>query len=628
MLSSLKLHSFLITSLLFNTIAFAKNTISIDNKNIIIPSALPTLEDAKAFAKNEIIVTFKKDSHIFENKILETIPSFNFNKNDFTNTPNMKIFNNKFKNEITKKFQKQSFKIKGYKKLGLMHLKSQKYTSKELMEYFRSDKMKQYVKSVSKNNIIIPTKANDEYYNKLWALENTGQNINNVTGTTDADIDAPEAWAKTKGEQNVIVAVLDTGIDYRHSDLQDNMWNGEANHGYDFAADNDGNNDDDPMPDVPYDENGHYHGTHVAGILGAVSDNANGVTGVAQHISIMSLKVFRPDGYGYTSDVLEALEYISEHIDNGDNIVAINASYGGYDGNQDDPLNQAIKELGEQGVLFCTAAGNESTNIDATPSYPASYDASNIIVVAASDQNDQLASFSNYGTNNVDISAPGTNILSTYPDNQYAYLQGTSMATPYISATVALIASLYSETTVQERKAMILKGVDKKESLTNKVYSAGRLNLNNALNIENAKEDAPIEEAQEITLPVANKGSNERKWKEVDLTNGPIKFTTKGNVIVELRENNVTIISSKKSSTLQLDIPNATLKINDKGDAIFNFQEKGINLKIDHSGTIKSDLLNLNEVILPKEAFPLGTAFDMNAQHINFTLPLTNNLIF
>ena len=418
--SSIVLRSMVAASLLFGTVEIVSAT------DIVKPKEFVKDTKAKKYAEKEVIVKFKDNADVFTNNTSEKRGKHSFH---FMGNATEK-FSNKFQTKMSRKFKSGRFKTKSYKKLSMMHLKSDDNSTEELLNYFKSADMKEYVESVSVNNIMEITSSNDSHYDKLWAIENTGQSVNGTSGTSDADMDVSEAWEKTTGDKDVIVAVLDTGVDYRHGDLKDNMWNGTLNHGYDFAGDEDGNNDDDPMPDTPYDENGHYHGTHVAGILGAVSDNANGVTGVAQHISIMSLKVFRPNGYGYTSDVLEALEYISEHIDNGDNIVAINASYGGYDGNQDDPLNQAIKKLGEQGVLFCTAAGNESTNIDATPSYPASYDASNIIVVAASDQNDQLASFSNYGTNNVDISAPGTNILSTYPDNQYAYLQGTSMATP------------------------------------------------------------------------------------------------------------------------------------------------------------------------------------------------------
>jgi len=490
MISSSKLRSLMVASLLFSTVpAFSAN-------DFIKTTPLPQLnEQNKSFAENELIVTFKKDVDIFENIEKNLAPSNFINDINGSIPDFMKEFNNKFKDKLDNDLGHKNFKAKGYKELGAMHIKSDKNSTEELIKYFKSDEMKEYVESVSKNNIIYLTSSNDSYYNQLWAIENNAQEINSKVGSKDADMDVVEAWSKTKGEQSIIVAVLDTGVDYTHSDLQDNMWNGEAKHGFDFAGDNDGNNDDDPMPDKPFNEQGHYHGTHVAGIIGAVGDNENGISGVAQHLSIMALKVFRPNGYGYTSDVLEALNYISERIDKGDNIVAINASYGGPGGSQDDAVNLAIKKLGEQGVLFCAAAGNTAKDIDVEPIYPASYDAPNIISVAASDQDDNLASFSNYGVKSVDVAAPGTNILSTYPDNNYAFMEGTSMATPNVTGTIALIASLYADSTVAQRKEMILNNVDVKSSLNKKVSTSGRININKTLNNE-----------QEVvnTAPIAN----------------------------------------------------------------------------------------------------------------------------
>ncbi len=348
------------------------------------------------------------------------------------------------------------------------------------------------IKSVEKNFAFKAFKSNDSYYEKLWAIENNAQTVNNTKGTKDADMDVDEAWKIETGDNDVVVAVLDTGVDYTHSDLSDNMWNGNANHGYDFAGDNDGNNDSDPMPDTPYDENGHYHGTHVAGIIGAVGNNENGISGVAQNIQIMAVKVFRPNGYGYSSDILEGLDYISKEIDRGVNIVAINASYGGKGGENGDAMDEAIKKLGQKGVVFCAAAGNDGKNIDNDPVYPASYDAPNIITVAASDQDDKLASFSNYGVKSVEVAAPGTNILSTYPNNQYAYLQGTSMATPQVTGVVALLSSAKADASVKERIDAIKTGVDKKSSLNSKVSTNGRVNAYKALKtILNKEEPKP-----------------------------------------------------------------------------------------------------------------------------------------
>jgi len=356
------------------------------------------------------------------------------------------------------------------------------------------------IKSIEKNYANASFKSNDTYYDKLWAIENTGQSVNNKSGTSDADMDVDEAWKIEKGEHNVVVAVLDTGIDYTHNDLADNMWDGNAHHGYDFAGDDDGNNDDDPMPDTPYDDKGHYHGTHVAGTIGAIGDNSNGVSGVAQNVQIMAIKIFRPNGYGYSSDILEGLDYVSKQIDNGVNVVAINASYGGGGGKPGDSMDEAIQKLGDKGVVFCAAAGNDGKDIDSEPVYPASYSATNIITVAASDQDDKLASFSNYGKDTVEVSAPGTNILSTYPDNQYAYLQGTSMATPNVTGTVALLASVNPSSSVEDRIKAVENNVDVKNSLTNKVSTDGRVNTYKAVK-------ALSDDSSANNPPVANKDS-------------------------------------------------------------------------------------------------------------------------
>ncbi len=390
-----------------------------------------------------------------------------------------------------------SFTHHEYSLIDAMHIK---VPGKSFEKIKKLLKVLPFIESVEKNYANRAFKSNDTYYSKLWAIENNGQKVNNTSGTKDADMDVAEAWNIEKGEHDMVVAVLDTGVDYTHNDLSDNMWSGNAHHGYDFAGDNNGNNDNNPMPDTPYDDNGHYHGTHVAGIIGAVGDNSEGVSGVAQNVQIMAVKVFRPNGYGYNSDILEGLDYVSKQIDNGVNVVAINASYGGGGGSNGDTMDQAIQKLGEKGVVFCAAAGNDGKNIDNDPTYPASYDASNIITVAASDQNDKLASFSNYGKKTVEVAAPGTNILSTYPDNGYAYMQGTSMATPQVTGTVALLASVNPSASVDERIDAIEKSVDTKSTLTNKVSTNGRVNTYKAVK-------ALAEDTNPNRPPVANDDS-------------------------------------------------------------------------------------------------------------------------
>lgn len=239
-----------------------------------------------------------------------------------------------------------------------------------------------------------------------------------------AKIQAPAAWEQDTGSSQVVLAVIDTGVDYRHEDLAANMWrnpgetpgngvdddgNGFVDdvHGFDFAADRLGNNDSDPM-DID------DHGTHVAGILAAAGNNGLGVCGINWQARVMALKGFRPDLHIYDSDCIEAIDYaVMMKRDRGVNVAAINASFGGGGSN---PLQQeAIADAADLGIAFVCAAGNEGENNDETPFYPAGYDVPGIVSVAASDPDDGLASFSNYGANTVDIAAPGQGILSTVP---------------------------------------------------------------------------------------------------------------------------------------------------------------------------------------------------------------------
>jgi subtilisin family serine protease len=263
--------------------------------------------------------------------------------------------------------------------------------------------------------------ASPNYRRRLQRLPNDPK-LDQLWGMTK--ITAAQAWEKNTGSAGVVLAVLDTGVDYRHEDLAANMWrnpgevaangvdddgNGFVDdvYGYDFAADNNGGKDSDPM-DID------SHGTHVAGTIAAVGNNGTGVCGINWDARIMALKAFRPDQYIFDSDSIAAIEYAVLMKKNfGVNLVAINASWGGAGNN---PLQKdAIAVAGDQGIVFICAAGNDGTDNDSTPFYPAAYDLANIIAVAATDADDRLADFSNFGVNSVDIAAPGVGILSTVP---------------------------------------------------------------------------------------------------------------------------------------------------------------------------------------------------------------------
>lgn len=324
-------------------------------------------------------------------------------------------------------------------------------------------------------------KPNDPEYSRLWGLNNTGQ----TGGTNDADIDAEEAWNVEKGSKQVIVGVIDTGIDYNHEDIKANMWKnpGEIPNN-NIDDDNNGYVDDYYGWDFffndkdPYDDN--EHGTHVAGTIGAIGNNGKGVVGVNWSVSLMALKFLDNTGSGSTSDAIEAIIYAANM---GANI--LNNSWGG--GGFSQSLEDAITYAKNKGVLFVAAAGNDSKNTDGDPNYPSNYDVANVISIAASTDEDKLAGFSNYGAQTVDIAAPGESIYSTTPNNRYASLSGTSMATPHVVGAAALIWSHYLPNSNWENvKFRLFGSADYVFNLQGKVLLDGRLNVNTALT------DAPL----------------------------------------------------------------------------------------------------------------------------------------
>lgn len=308
-------------------------------------------------------------------------------------------------------------------KLGAKAIKTFKKTQIQIVEIPRGKDLLQAITYYKKNpNIeyaefnykvkIHSTMPNDPRFNELWGLHNTEK----TGGTGQADIRMPEAWDLFTGDSSIVIGVIDTGVDYAHEDLQGNMWvnPGETSNG----LDDDGNGYIDDIYGInavadsgdPMDDYG--HGTHVSGIMGAVGNNRVGVVGVNWQVKIMALKFLNSDGWGYISDAIECIEYVlMMKEDNGVNIKVTNNSWGG--GGYSLSLYTAIKALRDAGILFIAAAGNGSSNNDDFPSYPSSYKLDNIISVAATDHNDDLAWFSNYGATSVDLAAPGVDTLST-----------------------------------------------------------------------------------------------------------------------------------------------------------------------------------------------------------------------
>lgn len=295
-------------------------------------------------------------------------------------------------------------------------------------------------------------------------------------------IGSPQSWHQfTMGAREIIVGIVDTGIDYSHEDLAQNMWknpieipnnnidddnNGFIDdvYGWNFSANN--NN--------PFDDN--KHGTHVAGTIGAIANNNLGTAGVSPTISLMACKFLDRQGWGATDGAIRAISYA---VANGAKV--LNNSWGG--GGFSQALYDAVKTAERSGVLFVAAAGNNGTNNDSKPTYPASYDAGNVIAVAATDSADGIAKFSNFGKNSVDLGAPGVEVFSTLPGNRYGNLNGTSMASPHVAGAAALILAYKPQLSVNELKHLILRSTNPVQSLNGKTATGGRLNVYNALRL-------------------------------------------------------------------------------------------------------------------------------------------------
>jgi thermitase len=324
----------------------------------------------------------------------------------------------------------------------------------------------------------IPVLPHDPRFEDQWALANSGQR----GGKKGADISATRAWAVTTGSDKVVVAVLDSGVDYMHEDLAPNMWTRPGNlapyHDDELGTidDTNGFNAIDSSSD-PMDENG--HGTHCAGIIGAEGSNDIGISGVNWKVQIMPLKFMNAGGFGTTKDAIEAINYVIDRKKDGVNVRIISASWGSTQKSR--ALEEVIRKAYENDILFVAASGNSSVNNDRNPHFPSSYDVPNVVSVAALDRNDQLAKFSNYGVKSVAIAAPGVDILSTWLGNGYEEKSGTSMATPVVSGVAALIVAQHPRISVDELKKKLLASVDPLAELKGKVATGGRINAAKAV---------------------------------------------------------------------------------------------------------------------------------------------------
>ncbi|PAY16161.1 hypothetical protein CKO51_28085 [Rhodopirellula sp. SM50] len=317
----------------------------------------------------------------------------------------------------------------------------------------------------------------DPGFDSLWGLHNAGQ----TGGTVDADIDGSEAWEITTGDADTVVAVIDTGVDYLHPDLAANMWSNPGEiagdgidndgngfiddvHGFDFVS-----GDGDPMDD-------HNHGTHVAGTIGAVANNGIGVVGVSWNVQIMAVKFLNASGGGSTAAAVSAIQYA---VDNGATIS--NHSWG-FNGTASQALADAIEYARAADHIVVAAAGNGGgdqvgDDNDARPFYPANFPHDNLIAVAATDHNDALATFSNFGATQVDLGAPGVGIYSTTRNNSYSTFNGTSMATPHVAGAVALLRSQHPDWPSGKIRDRLLDTVDLIPALESRTTTGGRLNV-------------------------------------------------------------------------------------------------------------------------------------------------------
>lgn len=317
----------------------------------------------------------------------------------------------------------------------------------------------------------------DNSFGQQWGLNNEGQ----TGGIFDADINAVQAWNIEKGSRQVVLAVVDTGIDYTHPDLVDNMWfnpgeiagNGvdDDNNGYidDIHGTNTITKTGDPMDDSE-------HGTHVAGIIAARGNNTLGISGVMQQASLLGCKFLDINGEGDTDTAIACLEYLVDlktRKENPVNIVACNNSWSG--GPFSRSLYDAIEETRNAGILFMAAASNDRRNNDLISTFPANFALSNVISVAATDDKDALAVFSNYGRYSVHVAAPGVRILSTFPQNRYGLLSGTSMATPFVTGLAGLIKSAHPTLTWMQIRNLITAGGQRTNALHGNLISERRI---------------------------------------------------------------------------------------------------------------------------------------------------------
>jgi subtilisin family serine protease len=445
-----------------------------------------------------------------------------------------------------------------------------------------------------------PLIPNDPLYPDMWNLHNTGQS----GGTSGADVHAPEAWGLSTGSSSVVVAVIDTGIAYNHSDLAANVWSSSTSytvtlpggsvtcasgtHGFNAIT----------MTCDPKDDTG--HGTHVAGTIGASGNNGTGVVGVNWQAQVMACKFLDANGGGTTSDLITCLEYVALMKDSGVNLVATNNSYGGFGFSQAEM--DAIDTHRQRGILFVAAAGNDHTDNDFRSIYPVNYGLPNMLAVAATDRNDALADFSNFGRHTVHLCAPGKEILSTIPPSDYAVNSGTSMATPHVTGVAALLKAQDSTRDWKAIKNLILAGGDTVAGASETV-SQKRLNAYGAMTCSNSvvqtrllplTDDAYVSAGDSLTFRALN--------INCALPNGTFELRVDGG--------SETIIMSDDGSGLDLEA----------NDGLYVAQRKWFASEIgDHTVTFPNNDIVTIHVVPPLSTYTYSTTVPFNYREIEGT---------
>jgi len=419
---------------------------------------------------------------------------------------------------------------------GARRMRSRGLRTRDMLAILRANPDIEFVEP---NYVIrLNTLPNDPHMFFLWGLFNTGQNINGSVGIAGADITANLAWDYTTGSRANVVGVIDTGIDYNHPDLAANIWSAPTpftvtiggvpitcaagTHGFNAI-----NRTCDPMDDQ-------YHGTHVAGTIGAVGHNSTGVAGVNWVASMMGLKFLNAAGSGFTSDAIDAIEFAIQakaFFGAQANVRVLNNSWGG--GGFSQALKNQIDAAYNAEMLFVAAAGNGGPdnigdNNDAAPHYPSSYTSLNVVSVASTTNRDQRSSFSNYGATSVDLGAPGSSIVSTFPGGGYVYLSGTSMATPHVAGAAALLLAECPMAT-DMLKTALLASTDPISAMSGVTSTGGRLNVGAAMQacFSSAVTLNATVSGNTISVDVANGPARRRDWVALfcPASNGDASYT-------------------------------------------------------------------------------------------------------